>query len=96
MIQKEDIEKLAALARLNPSPLQMDALTRDIESILAYVSQIEQEEAASGTSVPPLRNVMREDGEPHPAGAHTEALLAEAPKREGDYVVVKPILSRDS
>lgn len=39
-----------------------------------------------------LRNVMREDRDPHAPKIHTEDLLDSAPARKGDYVVVKKIL----
>ena len=39
-----------------------------------------------------VRNVMREDGPAHETGAYSEALLKEAPAREGDAVRVKKIL----
>lgn len=39
-----------------------------------------------------LRNVMREDGEPTPSGTHTADILAEAPRKEGDYIKVKQVL----
>ena len=97
MIQKEDIEKLARLARLEIAPAEASSLVGDIESILSYISQIEQEEAGvKSQDKQALRNVMREDGEPHPAGAYTKDILAEAPKTEDGYLSVKPILSRDA
>ncbi len=39
-----------------------------------------------------LRNVMREDREPHEASMFTEALLGAAPAREGNRLLVKKIL----
>jgi len=39
-----------------------------------------------------LRNVTREDGEPHESGVHTEKLLGASPNRKDNYVQVKKIL----
>jgi len=39
-IERADIEKLAALARLKLGNAEVEALARDVESILAYVSKL--------------------------------------------------------
>ncbi len=39
-----------------------------------------------------IENVMREDADPHAADAFTDALLAQAPRKEGRYLKVKKIL----
>lgn len=93
MIERKDIVKLARLARLEISDEEQEILQSDIEAIVGYVSQIK--EAAPSEFVKEaglLRNVMREDGEPHPRGAFTEALLAEVPEHADGYVKVKQIL----
>lgn len=88
-----DIEKLAALARIEISPAEKAILEKDMESVLDYVSQVR--EAASAT--PPkeageLRNVMREDKNPHPKGAYTKEIMNEVPEKEAGYVKVKQII----
>ena len=93
MIRKEEVKKLAELSRIEVEDRELDALARDIESIVAYVSEI-TEVASEGVEADAgiLRNVMREDGEPHESGAYTETLLSAAPHREDKYVRVKKIL----
>jgi len=93
MIEKKDIEKLAVLSRIEVSEEEKDILRKDMESILAYVSQIK--EAVS--EVPPkeageLRNVMRGDNNPHHKGAYTKEIMDEVPDKENGYVKVKQIL----
>ena len=39
-----------------------------------------------------MRNVMREDANPHESGIYTEKMLEQAPAREGNYIKVKKIL----
>lgn len=46
----------------------------------------------SQVSVGEIRNVFREDKNPHLSGEFTEDLLAEAPQRQGEFVKVKKIL----
>jgi len=96
MIKIEEIEKLAELSRIEVPEGEKKDLARDIESILEYISQIQ--EVASVEPEPEVGthyNIMREDGTPHESKLHTETLLEAAPKREGDYVKVKKILSQD-
>ncbi len=96
MITVAEIENLAALARIELSDGEKQALQKDVGAILEYVSSI-KEASVGARGAPALSpalpvNVMREDGEPHESGRHTEALLRAAPKREGDYIKVKKIL----
>lgn len=93
MINKEDIEKYANLSRIKISDEEKDQLYNDFESILAYVSEIQSVSCGDAKSeMASLRNVFREDVNPHESGMYTEALLAEVPQREGEYVKVKKIL----
>ena len=90
-----DVEKLTALARIHVSEDELASFTREFEAILAYVGQLETLDLPEGEETVMLRNVMREDGEPHPAGAYTEKLTAQFPAREGDYLVVKQVISHE-
>jgi aspartyl-tRNA(Asn)/glutamyl-tRNA(Gln) amidotransferase subunit C len=96
MFKKEDVEKLADLARIKLSEGEVSELQKELDTILSYVSEIQ------GVSVPDKedflddhRNILREDKEPHESGVFTEVLLSQAPNREGDYIKVKKILSYD-
>lgn len=94
MIEMKDIEKLAALARIRVTDEEKESLRKDIDSVLAYVDQVKQASLALGDTKDAgvIRNVMREDSEPHETGAFTKELIEESPKKEGDYVKVKKIL----
>ncbi len=96
MIQLKDIEKLAELSRLEIPEEEKAGFQKDLDAILAYVSQIEDAniktekmEKSDGALV---NNVMREDSTPHETGIFTDDILAEAPSREGNYLKVKKIL----
>jgi len=96
MTTKEDVQKLAALARIRLADADLEAFTKEFDSILAYVGQLDALQIGKEVQdVPPLHNVMREDGEPHAAGAFTESLASQFPAREGDYLKVKQIISYD-
>jgi aspartyl-tRNA(Asn)/glutamyl-tRNA(Gln) amidotransferase subunit C len=93
MIGKSDIDKLATLSRIEISESEKEILEKDMESILGYVSQIK--EAISempAKEAGELRNVMREDKNPHPPGVYTEEIMDEVPEKENGYVKVKQIL----
>lgn len=96
MIEIKDIEKLAELSRLEIPQEEKEGFRKDLESILKYVGQIEdaniKSDAVDTSSASLVRNVLREDVEPHETGIFTDALLAEAPSKEDGYIKVKKIL----
>lgn len=96
MATTDEVRKLAALARIKIEDEELDKFTKEFDAILAYVGQLESLRLpASGSQPPALRNVMREDGEPHEAGKYTEKLAEQFPQREGDALAVKQIISHD-
>lgn len=94
MIEIKDIEKLAELSRISISDDEKNVFLKDIDSILGYVDQIKEvvgnEQFASPKSG--LKNVFREDANPHSSGQFTENLLDCAPEKENGYIKVKKIL----
>jgi aspartyl-tRNA(Asn)/glutamyl-tRNA(Gln) amidotransferase subunit C len=96
MATKEDVKKLAALARISITDEELEKFTAEFDAILAYVGQLEKLDLPkAGEAKPPLRNVMREDGEPHESGKYTAKIAEQFPAREGDYLEVKQIISHD-
>ena len=95
MLSDADVEKLAALSRMKLSEAEKKELKKDLDSILGYVEDIKGA-SASFFEQPDLRpshrNVFRGDASPHESGIFTEALLNEAPAREGALLKVKKIL----
>lgn len=95
MIERKDVEGLAALARLKVSDSDAALLASDIEAILSYVSDIESVTAGEGgTQKGSVRNVLREDTHPHESGAYTQDLIAAAPSSEKGQIKVKKIITR--
>lgn len=91
-----DVQKLAALARIKIDDAELEKFTGEFDGILAYVGQLEQVDLGERTDEkPPLRNVMREDGEPHAPGLYTDTLAEQFPARKGDSLSVKQIISHD-
>lgn len=90
-----DIKALLRLARIDISAEEEAKLAEDSEKILGFVEQIQKARGESGSTEPtpgvPF-NVFRDDVNPHESGIYTDAILANAPAREGNYVKVKKIL----
>ncbi|MHB0977863.1 MAG: Asp-tRNA(Asn)/Glu-tRNA(Gln) amidotransferase subunit GatC [Minisyncoccota bacterium] len=97
----EEVLKLAKLARIEVSAEEAESLSHEFEAILGYVGQVKKiadhqipKESPLGPDPKgnSLRNVMREDANPHESGKFSEAVLKNAPDREENYIKVKKIL----
>lgn len=94
MIDAKDIEKLASLARMEVGEEEKAKLGKDLESILAYVSELKDAPQPVGPVPEPyVKNVLRPDTDPHLPGEFTEAIMAEAPNQAEGYFKVKKIFN---
>ena len=93
-ISADDVRKVAKLARLNLPDDKIATYTGQLESILGYVSQLEQVDTPGvpeTTRAVEVTNVTRQDGvNPTPV---REEILNQAPQREGDFFRVPKILA---
>ncbi|MBG0742397.1 MAG: Asp-tRNA(Asn)/Glu-tRNA(Gln) amidotransferase subunit GatC [Cylindrospermopsis raciborskii KL1] len=96
MIDREQVRKVANLARLELTPKEEEQFTLQLGSILEYVEQLGELDVSN---VPPttraidLSNVTREDKlQPY---LDREAILRSAPQQEGDFFKVPKILNAD-
>ena len=98
MLERQDIDHLAALSRLDIAPEERDRLRVDLEAILGYVSELSRAELPADLAADkrpadfPHRNALRPDREPLPGGENTAAILSQAPAMKDNYLVVKKIL----
>jgi aspartyl-tRNA(Asn)/glutamyl-tRNA(Gln) amidotransferase subunit C len=94
MLKREDIEYLATLSRVDVSDSEKDELASQLDSVLAYVSEISK--IVTDKDAKPVvgenRNRMRPDSPANPGGEYTEAILLNAPKTEDGYFKTKRIL----
>ena len=92
-VSEEDVKKIAKLARLRLTEAEValygGQLTKIIDS-MAELNTADTSGVAPTTSVLGAVNVMRDD-EPAPF-EDTEALLANAPDRDGPYFKVRKVL----
>jgi aspartyl-tRNA(Asn)/glutamyl-tRNA(Gln) amidotransferase subunit C len=96
MIDREQVRKIAHLARLEITPEEEAQFATQLSSILEYAEQLGELDT---TDVPPttraieLSNVIRPDTT-FPYGDR-EALLNQSPEPEGDFFKVPQILTTD-
>jgi aspartyl-tRNA(Asn)/glutamyl-tRNA(Gln) amidotransferase subunit C len=101
MISKEEIKKLADLARIEMGEEEQSKLASEMGDILNYVSQVKEITEGKEAGSLPLNirgglggdiNVMREDANHTSSETYSKELIAEFPARENDYLKVKKIL----
>ncbi|MBW4555409.1 MAG: Asp-tRNA(Asn)/Glu-tRNA(Gln) amidotransferase subunit GatC [Trichormus sp. ATA11-4-KO1] len=96
MIDREQVRKVALLARLELTPEEEEQFTTQLGSILDYIEQLN---AVDVSDVPPttraidVSNVTREDKlQPYP---EREAILNSAPEQENEFFKVPKILNSE-
>jgi len=94
MIEINDIEKLAGLARIAVTEEEKAKFQKDLESILNYVSELKDAPPlADFKDDEYLKNVMRADDNAYQSGGFTDEILAEVPNRSDGYFKVKKIFN---
>ncbi|KKT14526.1 MAG: hypothetical protein UW76_C0049G0007 [Parcubacteria group bacterium GW2011_GWF2_44_8b] len=97
-MDKEKVLNLAKLARIEIGDKEAGSLSGEFKIILDYVSEVRgagiknKESGIKSKKEFLVRNVMREDAEPHESGLYTKQILEQAPAMEGGYLKVKKIL----
>lgn len=92
----EDVRRLAQLARISVPEENIDQYAAEFDTILTYIGKLEELTLPEGgTRIPLLRNIFREDGEPHVPGTWTEKLVEQFPERDGNSLSVKQIVVHD-
>lgn len=92
-ISEEDVKKIAKLARLELTDAEVKLYQGQLLKILdsmAELSKVDTAKVEPTTSVLGATNVMRQDAPaPFP---DVEALLSNAPEREGPYYKVRKVI----
>jgi len=94
MIDKEQVRKVAHLARLELTPEEEEQFTTQLSSILDYfeqLSELDVSDVQPTTRAIDVSNVTRADNlQPYP---EREAILNGAPAQEGEFFKVPKILN---
>lgn len=96
MIDREQVKKVAHLARLDITPEEETQLTTQLISILEYfeqLSELDTDNVEPTTRAIDTSNITRPDElQPFPS---KEDLLQQAPEKDGEYFRVPKILNSD-
>lgn len=90
MIDREEVLRIAALARLELSGEELERMTGDLSKILEYVAQLARVQEAAPEADEGLSTPRREDRVS--PSRHVSELLNAAPAREGALVRVPRVI----
>ncbi|HAC66090.1 MAG TPA: Asp-tRNA(Asn)/Glu-tRNA(Gln) amidotransferase GatCAB subunit C [Cyanothece sp. UBA12306] len=96
MIDRQQVQKIAHLARLEITSSEEEAFAPQLNSILQYfeqLSELDTENIPPTTRAIELSNITRNDRSQ--TYSDRELLLKEAPEQEGDFFRVPQIMSSD-
>ena len=95
-IDREQVRKVAHLARLELKPEEEEKFTTQLSSILEYfeqLSELDTETVPPTTRAIDVNNITRDDKlDPFP---HREEILSSAPDQDGDFFKVPKIMSEE-
>ena len=91
-MKTDDVQKLAELARLHITDEQCNEYLEDFNSILGYIDAINEVQPKATEALMVLKNIVREDEDSYQPGEFSEAILANAPEHENQFIKVKKIL----
>jgi aspartyl/glutamyl-tRNA(Asn/Gln) amidotransferase C subunit len=89
---EKDLDNLSSLARIDIAPSEKEKMLHDMQSILGYISEINNIEGTTETRSETVFNVVRNDVVTRETGSNTQAILAEAPETENGYVKVEQVM----
>ena len=92
-IDAATVRRVARLARIAEPPERLEALAAELSGIMAWIEQLNEvdtEGVAPMTSAVEARLPLREDVVAE--GDQAQAILANAPRRAGDFFVVPKVV----
>jgi aspartyl-tRNA(Asn)/glutamyl-tRNA(Gln) amidotransferase subunit C len=92
-LDRAAVAKIAKLARLKMEPDRLEAMTSELNRILSFVEELQAvntDNVAPMTSVQPMKLRQREDAVTD--GGNPEAVLKNAPQRQGDFYTVPKVV----
>ena len=98
MLTKDDVKKVAALARLDLTEEELEILPGQLSNVLNYIDQLKEvdtEGVVPTAQVTGLSDVWREDKIDNWPKDEVEAALNTAPEVYGHQIKVKKVLEQD-
>lgn len=96
MIDRQQVQKIANLARLEITSTEEEQFSEQLSGILSYfeqLSELDTQDVPPTTRAIEISNVIRDDT--LQVYSERESLLREAPEQEGEFFRVPQILSND-
>lgn len=94
-LTREDVAKVAALAKLEFSETELERFTQQLGKIVAFVEQLS---AVETDGVEPMAHPLDVHSAIRPdircEGLSRDAALANAPKSDGEFFLVPPVMAR--
>ena len=93
MIEKQDVQNLGLLARIELSEKEIEQLQKEFGDILGYISELG--DAGSSNDQPQVgkvHTVLRDDTDAHDSGVYTEEILQEMRETQKGSLKDKKIL----
>jgi aspartyl-tRNA(Asn)/glutamyl-tRNA(Gln) amidotransferase subunit C len=92
-IPREEVERIAALARIDLAPDRVERLARELSSVIDFVAALDRLDLAGcePTAFAPAEAPLRAD-EPNGRRLDAEQATAGAPAAEHGYFLVPPIV----
>ena len=96
MILKQEVERIAKLARIKLTDKEVEKLRKDLSSILDYFEILKKADVSKvGLSFHPtenfLKNIIREDEKKPESAEIANDIIKAAPEKKGRYVKVKTV-----
>lgn len=92
-LDRTAVAKIAKLARLKMEPERLEAMTGELNRILSFVEELQgvnTDNVAPMTSVRPMK--LRQRPDEITDGGKPEAVLRNAPQRQGDFFTVPKVI----
>lgn len=92
-LDRTAVAKIAKLARLKMDPERLDAMTGELNRILSFVEELQ---AVNTDNIEPMTSVrpmkLRQRPDEVTDGGNPEAVLKNAPQRQGDFYTVPKVI----
>lgn len=95
MLTQEEVFHIAELARIRLTKEEAEKYQRDLSAILSYfekLQEVDTENVEPIGHITGVLNVYREDKKEDFGDLGREAILANLPRRNGDFIQVKSVL----
>ena len=90
-IPREEVERIAALARLSLPPERLDRLSAELSRVLEFVETLGDDGAGPAEAPAAVADALRDD-EIDGRRLDADVLAAMAPESEDGFVIVPPIV----